>query len=420
MFSPKMNYDNNRSRQAIRVREIMRVSAHVDKPSIAREIILEWLENEARTDLPEAAFKGKAFRHDAGDQTFTAVQAKEETTNTWALRFVAPDSRTTERQWTTEVAIRDGVGQEGLFSLRTLVRSDELKLRIQPTVPKFVEHIAEECGLEQGSAKIESDPWIVNSDYDAANLTEFLVDPDRRTPVFVLTVPEDAEDPSEPLLDPIPLQRDTLGIAKVIVLPAEFTWKLTNRFGKRLSVYRGAMRVYLTGFTERADPEGGHNLFMPHRMDSPESAAKLGSLLRWMAARESLRNVRLGTDILPFTSVLLPAVDSATASMEAKGASEADLLELARKHLRILRSELKLSTQILQWLTEENKVMEGRARESESKLRGSQHRRRRQADRSPRARGRPRYAAPSYRYDRGPHTQGESGYTSGRWARRSR
>ena len=73
--------------------------------------------------------------------------------------------------------------------------------------------------MEQGAAKIEKEPWVVESEYDAANLAEFLVDPDRRTPAFVLTVPEESEDPVRPLLDPMPLTADTLGIAKVIVLP---------------------------------------------------------------------------------------------------------------------------------------------------------------------------------------------------------
>ena len=427
MVPDKPTYDNSQTRQPTRVREILRISCLLEKPLVAREIILEWLENEAETDLPEQAWKGRAFHHNAGDRDFTAVRAEDESTDTWALRFVEPDTSGVERVWTTEVAIRQIVGQDALFSLRTLVKSGELKLRIQPTVPKFLEHVAAECGLEQGIAKVETEPWVIESDYDAANLTEFLVDPDRRTPAFVLTVPEEAEDPTEPLLDPIPLQRDTLGIAKVIVLPAEFTWKLTNRFGKRLSVYRGAMRVYLTGFSDHADPEGGHDLFMPHRMDSPETAAKLGSLLRWMAARESLRKMRLDQDVLPFSSVLVPSVDLATARMAEMGASEADQLTAAKQHLGILRDELKLATQLQQWLTEENKAMEGRVREAESKLRSSQSRSRGSSDRPPRDRSRPRYPAPTYGSEQDPYASGGgaypaggSSYPSGGWARRPR
>ena len=427
MIHDKPTYDTSRTRQPTRVREILRISATLDKPQIAREIILEWLENEAETDLPEQAWKGRAFHHQAGDRVFTAVRAEEEGSDTWALRYVGPDTTGIEREWTTEVAVRQCTGQEPQFSLRTLVKSGELKLRVQPTVPNFVEHVASECGLEQGAAKVERGPWVIESDYDAANLTEFLVDPDRRTPAFVLTVPEEAEDPNEPLLDPIPLQADTLGIAKVIVLPAEFTWKLTNRFGKRLSVYRGAMRVYLTGFTDHADPEGGHDLFMPHRMDTPETAGKLGSLLRWMAARESLRRMRLDHDILPFASVLIPSVDLETSRMAEMAASESDQLGAAKQHLKILRDELKLAMQIQQWLTEENKAMESRVRESESKLRSSQNRSRGPIDRQQRDRPRPRYSPSSYGNESEPYQprnesypSGGGSYPSGGWSRRPR
>lgn len=375
---------------------------------------MEWLENEAQTDLPEPAWKGQAFRHRSGDRAFTAVSAKEDASETWALRYVEPDETGVEREWTTEVSIREhpGTGQH-LFSLRTLVKSVELKLRIQPVVPRFLLHVANECKLQQGAAAVEKDPWIIGSDYEASNLTEFLVDPDRRTPAFVLTVPEESSDPNVPLLDPRPLAADTLGTAKVIVLPAEYTWKLTNRFGKRLSVYRGAMRVYLGGFSDRADPEGGHDLFMPHRMDNPESAAKLGSLLRWIAARESLRRMRLEQDVVPFASVLMPSVDLEIARLEKESASESEQLKTAKQHLGILGQELKLALQMQQWLTEENKAIESRVRETEAKLRSSQHRGRPPMDRYQRDRPRPRYSPYRPEYRSGPRSDQRTDYRSG-------
>ncbi len=404
MSEDKPSYDSNKMRQAAKVREVLRISATLEKPQVAREIILEWLENDASTELPEGAWKGDAFQHEANDRSFTAVRAKGDTSDAWALRFAEPGEGDTEQLWTTEIATREQSGQEPLFSVRTLVKSTDHKLRSQPTVPRFMEHVAGECGLEQGAAKIEKDPWIIESDYDAANLTEFLVDPDRRTPAFVLTVAEEAENPTEPLIEAGPLATDTLGIAKVVVLPAEYTWKLTNRFGKRLSVYRGALRVYLPGFREDTDPEGGHDLFMPHRMDTPETAARLGSLLRWMAVRESLKRMRLGQEVLPFASVLMPSIDFETQKLAASKASAAKQLTAAKEHLGILRQELQAALQMQQWLTEETKFLEGRVREAESRARGgvrsgSRPPYDRQRDRAPR----PRYS--SYDSDR-PERQG--------------
>ncbi len=395
MAQDSANYDSNRARQSSRFREILRLSATVDKVDVAREILLEWLESQAETDLPEAAWKGREFHHEAGNRSFTAMRAEAEAQDTWALRCTEPDAEGADREWTTEVAIRVRPGGSPQFSVRSLVKSDELKLRIQPTVPRFMEHIAGECGMQQCGKKAEKSPWIVASEYDAGDLAEFLADPKRQIPAFVLTVPEESDDPNEPLLDPVPLQADTLGIAKVIVLPADFTWALTNRFGKRLSVYRGAMRVYLPGFSEHADPEGGHDLFMPHRMDTPENAAKLGSLLRWMAARESLRRLRLDHDVIPFASVLIPAMDIETARLAESKAKESERLAATEKHLSILRQELQRSLLVQQWLGEQNRILESRMREAESKVRGS-HGRRGPSDRAPRDRPRPRYQQQAY------------------------
>ena len=391
MIYDKPSYEIGRNNPPVRVREVLRIWATLDKPDVAREIILEWLENEAKTDLPEPAWQGGAFQHRSGERSFTAVSAVGDTVKTWALRYVEPEEAGRDRVWTTEVAISERRGRKPRISIRVMAKSAEIKLRIQPVVPRFFEHVANECNLQQGNVKIERDPWIIESDYDATTLTEFLVDPERHTPAFVLTVPEEAEDPNEPVLDPLPLSRDTLGIAKVIVLPAEFTWKLTNRFGKRLSVYRGAMRVYLPGFSDRANPEGGHDLFMPHRMSPPEAAAKLGSLLRWIAARESLRRVRLDQDVLPFATVLVSSIDLETARLQQTGASESDQLTASKQHLGILSNELRLAQQIQQWLTEENKAIEGRVRETEAKLRAAQYRSKPPVDRFQRTRQRPKY-----------------------------
>ena len=407
---------------APRTREILRIAASLEKADTAREITLEWLENASKTELPDEAWAGGTFQHDADQRRFAAVSVKEQGAQTWALRFTEPETGEFDREWTTEIAIRERPGEDSLFSLRTLAKSAEGKMRVQPRVPGFLEHVAKECAMEQGAAKVEKEPWVIESEYEAANLAEFLVDPDRRTPAFVLTVPEESEDPNLPLLDPMPLTVDTLGIAKVIVLPAAFTWKLTNRFGKRLSVYRGAMRVYLDGFNERADPEGGHDLFMPHRMDTPEAAAKLGSLLRWIAARESLRGWRLGHDVIPFVSAMLPSIELESATLAENKASADDRLEASSRHVAMLRGELALALEIQQSLTEENQAIEARVRESESKLRKAQVRPRPSFDRGPRQpyedRGRPqmdRGPRPPYgergrpSFDRGPRQFEERG-----------
>ncbi len=375
MAHDRPTYESHRHIQATRTRDMLRLSSTLDKPRLAREIILEWLEHKSKGDLPEIAWKGEAFTSEVGGHKMTALQAETDRGPVWALRAVLRENQDDQTAVIMELAIRETPGEEAHFSIRCQRKSAEARLRTPQSAPPFLAQVADECILEQGAAKIEKDPWIIESDYDAANLTEFLVDPDRRTPAFVLTVPEESSDPNMPLLDPTPLATDTLGVAKVVVLPAEYTWKLTNRFGKRLSVYRGAMRIYLRGFREDTDPEGGHDLFMPHRMDTPETAERLGNLLRWVACRESIRSNRLGREVVPFASMLVPGFQFAARKSPGWGTKESEQVETAKAHLETLHTEILEALECQQTLIEANQLLEAKLREAGSKARGPRPRR---------------------------------------------
>ena len=170
---------------------------------------------------------------------------------------------------------------------------------MERAVPGLLRQLAKECGLRAG--RLTPEPWIVESDDDSERLIALLLDPSRTGPVFVLTVPPSAAGPFAPLMDPVPLARAMLGLAEVVALPARFTWTSTERSGKRLSVFGGAIRAYLAGFTEDAGPHD-HALFLAERLSSPTSVQKASADLRQMATAESLRMFRLGHDVLSFST----------------------------------------------------------------------------------------------------------------------
>jgi len=64
-----------------------------------------------------------------------------------------------------------------------------------------VQQVADECGLLLGRYELSAEPWLIDSEDEAERLVDMLIDPSRRLPVFVLTVPEDSTDPHRPLLD---------------------------------------------------------------------------------------------------------------------------------------------------------------------------------------------------------------------------
>jgi hypothetical protein len=87
-----------------------------------------------------------------------------------------------------------------------------------------VQQIAEKYALSRGCMVLDSDPWIIESEYDAEALVQLLVDPNRKLPVFALSVAETSIDQYQPLIDARSLGRATLGLAQVAVVPAPFTW----------------------------------------------------------------------------------------------------------------------------------------------------------------------------------------------------
>ncbi len=356
-----------------RVREVLRLGAKVSKSARARKIILDWLEERSSQKLPTAAIDGEGFNQEKDGFHFAAIQIKGDNSNTWALRYIEPEEDSPDTIWIYEIAIREQSEGETTFSLRTLIKSCENKLRLQPEVPSLVDDLISECGLKQGSEEVETGPWVVDSDDAVENLIEYLTSPKRQIPAIVITVPEESEDPESTLLDPVPLAESTIGIAKVIVLPADHTWKLTNRFGKRLSVYRGAVRLYLPGFKVEEDSETGHNLFLAARMETPENARTVESLLRWLVARESLKQFDLGKDIISFASVLLQSVEQQQGLLEKKGSSK-ELVAAAKELIPLLSEELSQSIYVQQWLEHEHSMAEERAKSFEAKWKASQFR----------------------------------------------
>ena len=283
----------------------------------------------------------------------------------------APTIRTSvpQRVWTVEAAVGYQPKGRPQFSLRLLVSSPEEELRIEPAVPGLALQVATACGLYRGPAQVTAEPRIVEANDDAEALIEMLVDPQRQLPAFVLTVPEFAADPVQPLQDAGSLARAVLGLAKVIVVPARFTWALTERFGRRLSVFGGAARVYLPGFTEDANPYGGHELFLAERVAS--AGNDVAARLRQLAATEILRRLQLGREVLSYASVREKSLDLRRARLAREGATDQEQLSAAQAQIASLKDNLKKARDEQQWLLEEHGAAEERARNAEAQLVGA-------------------------------------------------
>src|SRR5690606_6786104 len=128
------------------------------------------------------------------------------------------------------------------------------------------------CKLISGQKLLSVTPTVHETGADAEDLVDYLIDPSRQLPIFVVTLAESGQ-ADHPTLDIAALSRAMLGIGHVALLHPAATWRLTERFGKLKSVFGGAARVYLPGFSDNADPYT-HRLVLANQLDTAEGAAR--------------------------------------------------------------------------------------------------------------------------------------------------
>jgi hypothetical protein len=358
----------------LREREILRVSALLsgdgDPGALVRREALRWAEREVGERLPAEAWDGGAFERLLGGRTVHGVRIGGER-EVWGLRCDIPDKAVPGRTWTTEVVIGRAFSSPPLLSLRLLATSTEETLPIEPAVPRFLREVARTCALTAGSRRITAEAWHIGSAQDADDLIALLEDSRRALPVLVASGDERAEDPAKPFIDADALAKAVVGLAHVAVVPARFTYALSDAFGKARSVYHGAARIYLPGFDSSADPYT-HRLLLPERFgDDPVAILRR---LKEEAAKESLRLIRLGKDVVTFAEVREAASQADRLEREKSAATDTDRLAVAQHRIGDLEGELEAIRKELEQAFHLAAEEEERAKEAERRLHYAQER----------------------------------------------
>lgn len=362
--------------KAVHEHEILRIAATISSKdplvaaATARSEVLKWVQKRAGGRLPPNAWSFADFEYLSGGRNSAAVRIQTDASDIWAIRADDPDKTVPGRVWTTEVVVGLMPNQTPRFSARLLVSTPEDELDIEPHTPGFVKQVAEKCSLLRGAYEISPDPWLINSEYEVDQLLDMLVDPQRKLPLFVLTVPDGAADPDSPLLDAQGLAFASLGIGHVAIVPDAYTWALTRRLGRQRSVFGGAVRAYLPGFAEDANPFG-HRLVLADHVATPDGAAQCTRWMRSLAAAESLRRSRLGDDVLAFGAIKDAGLRFRQQQLEDEGASDTEQLAIAKARIGALEKQLEEEEALLADFSGEHRKAEERAEAAEEQLRAS-------------------------------------------------
>lgn len=312
---------------------------------------------------------GNPCDHNLGGRNSDGIRLQSGNSDIWAIRADDPDKTVAERVWTTEVVIGQLEAQPPKFSARLLVSTPEAELAIEPHTPGFVQQVVETCGLVSGLRRLSPEPMLIESETDAEDLIEFLVDPDRQLPVFIITLKdESAQD--HPTLNAAALSRAMLGLAHVALVYPQPTWKLTSHFGKFKSVFGGAARIYLPGFSDDADPYH-HRLVLADQIATAEGAARCTRWIRQVVADESVRRSRLGREVLPFAAIRNASLKLRQETLKTEDASTVEQLAAANARIEALEKRVEEQADENQYYLDEFERERTRAESAEAQAQSS-------------------------------------------------
>lgn len=343
-FTEALGPLSSRMPRVVREHEVLRVTgwmpgeapAQIAGTAIAE--VLRWAQRRCGGQLPPEAWKHKSFEYLSGGRNSSCVRLQSGNSDLWAIRADDPDKDVAGRVWTTEVVVGLLPGQHARFSARLLVSTSEVDLQIEPHTPGFVQQVTDSCGFVSGSQSLSAEPIVFETEADADDLIEHLTDPKRELPTFVVSLSEDGQS-EHPAIDVAALGRAVLGIGHVALLHPRAAWGLTRGVGKLRSVFGGAARIYLPGFTEDADPYT-HRLVLANQLETAEGAARSVRWMRQLAAQESVRRAKLGRDVVAFAAIRDASLELRQQVLRDADASEGDQLAAANERITELQKQL--------------------------------------------------------------------------------
>jgi cell division protein FtsB len=369
---------DSRVTRFVREHEVLRVAGWLPGDNSATvansaiEEVLRWAQRRCGGQLPPEAWEHKSFDYLSGGRNSSCVHLQSGTSDLWTIRADDPDKTVAERVWTTEVVVGLLPDQPAKFSARLLVSTPEVDLKIEPHTPGFVQQVVENCGLISGQKLLSVAPSVHETEADVEEFIDYLIEPSRKLPIFVVTLAEN-EQTAHPTIDTAALSRAMLGIGQVALLHPAATWRLTERFGRFKSVFGGAARVYLPGFSDDADPYI-HRLVLANQLDTADGAARAVRWMRQLAAQESILRTKLGRDVLSFAAIRSANLQLRQQNLINEDASANEQLAAANDRIEALEKQVEMLGSEQDYYITEYEKERMRAELSESQAQKSAYR----------------------------------------------
>ncbi len=347
--------------QSARLVPVLQVTGTLNSQDIdtslydARRETLRWIQRRSQK-LPSNAWDFETFELEYGGTG--AVSLKEENTDYWIARLVDPDKNVAGRIWTTEISVvkSDEIAH---FGLKQIVQTREGEPEFVPAIPGVLRQIVNACRLEVDNQVLEETAWTLEQEGEIDDLLSLIYNPNRRLPIYVVTLGENESDSSTAILNVIDLARRCVGLAHVAVVPGPLTFLLTDQLDKQFSVFRGAVRTYLPHFDQYSDSPYDHPLAMPDRIANwgNRGADDFTDFLVKRAATNSFR-YRSKKDPIPSFTLVKEAIErqhrESKADVGADFEAQLELANLAIEDIQNQRDEWEdLASSVEQEMQEE-------------------------------------------------------------------
>lgn len=204
----------------------------------ARNKLLAWLGNKGFGDLD--ATSNQHCEHPDGELT---IETDGE--SIWSMRFDDRGAMESGAIWRVEATLLRQPFPAISLRLLQVRSSEDAPAPIASGVPHVVATIAKDVGLQDAGVSLQNTALRFKGETDAPRLSRLLLNPHRAQPVIVISGSIDASADR--------LAKRLAGVAHVAVIDSVVSNHLIRIFGRDLSVYGTAVRLYRPGFDPGAD-----------------------------------------------------------------------------------------------------------------------------------------------------------------------
>ena len=272
------------------------VAAHADPAVVhqCRTIALDHMRGRLESRLPRKASRHRSFSHRSGEEACRAVRVRSGMGDHWAAQLER--SPGAGQAIVTEVAVAHTEGRSPTITIEVVDRSVVPAEAMREYPAEMLATMAERMPLLQHGRRLSHEPIVVETVETMASFQQMLLDPGRRMPLAVLSVPPEPESPDQLRRQWEALARTLTGLAIVWVLPPAMTYRLSDLVSKNLSVFLGAWRYYRPGFSHRS-PWSDHPLFLKNRMADDRGLADVTAQFLRMAVEDRQRAGHRAPDV---------------------------------------------------------------------------------------------------------------------------